>query len=137
MNSWISRVGTVSLVFGLVACGAPKSDDSTASADKGLKVVTTFLPITLFTEAVAGDCATVTALIPPNLGPHDFQATPADVSALGKAQVLVKNGLDMEGFLDKMVEVHARIRSHEIHNTSSRGLRIFRVSCKTRISEEH
>ncbi len=104
MNSWISRVGTVSLVFGLVACGAPKSDDNTASADKGLKVVTTFLPITLFTEAVAGDCATVTALIPPNLGPHDFQATPADVSALGKAQVLVKNGLDMEGFLDKMVE---------------------------------
>jgi zinc transport system substrate-binding protein len=66
-------------------------------------VVTTFLPITLFTRAVAGDCATVTALIPPNLGPHDFQAKPGDLTALRQARVLVKNGLEMEGFLDKLV----------------------------------
>ena len=89
---------------GLVACGGSTPEDDRSSAGKGLRVVTTFLPITLFTEAVAGECATVTSLIPPNLGPHDFQASPADVSALGSAQVLVKNGLEMEGFLDKMVE---------------------------------
>ena len=102
--SWLSRVGAVSLIFGLVACGGSSPEDDRSSAGKNLRVVTTFLPITLFTEAVAGDCATVTSLIPPNLGPHDFQASPADVSALGSAQVLVKNGLEMEGFLDKMVE---------------------------------
>ena len=89
---------------GLVACGGSTPEDDRSSAGKDLRVVTTFLPITLFTEAVAGECATVTSLIPPNLGPHDFQASPADVSALGSAQVLVKNGLEMEGFLDKMVE---------------------------------
>jgi zinc/manganese transport system substrate-binding protein len=66
-------------------------------------VVTTFLPITLFTRAVAGDCATVTALIPPSIGPHDFQSSPDAVTALGRADVLVKNGLGMEGFLDKLV----------------------------------
>jgi zinc/manganese transport system substrate-binding protein len=66
-------------------------------------VVTTFLPITLFTRAVAGDCATVTALVPPSSGPHDFQAKPGDLVALREAQVLVKNGLEMEGFLDKLV----------------------------------
>ena len=91
-------------MFGLVACGGSSPEDDRSSSDKGLRVVTTFLPITLFTEAVAGECATVTSLIPPNLGPHDFQASPADVSALGNAEVLVKNGLEMEGFLDKMVE---------------------------------
>ena len=89
---------------GLVACGGSSPEDDRSSTGKDFRVVTTFLPITLFTEAVAGECATVTSLIPPNLGPHDFQASPADVSALGNAQVLVKNGLEMEGFLDKMVE---------------------------------
>lgn len=101
--SWLSRVGAISLMCGLVACGGTSPEDESSSAGKGLRVVTTFLPITLFTEAVAGECATVTSLIPPNLGPHDFQASPADVSALASAQVLVKNGLEMEGFLDKMV----------------------------------
>jgi zinc transport system substrate-binding protein len=66
-------------------------------------VVTTFLPITLLTRAVVGDCATVTALIPPSLGPHDFQAKPGDLTALRQAGVLVKNGLEMEGFLGKLV----------------------------------
>ena len=74
-----------------------------AAADKAFKVVTTFLPITLLTRAVVGDCATVTALIPPSLGPHDFQAKPGDLTALRQAGVLVKNGLEMEGFLGKLV----------------------------------
>lgn len=68
------------------------------------RVVTTFLPITLFTRAVAGDCAEVTALIPTASGPHDFQARPGDVAALKNARVLVKNGLEMESFLDKLVK---------------------------------
>ena len=87
----------------LAACGAPRQNAPDAATDKAFKVVTTFLPITLFTRAVAGDCATVTALIPPNLGPHDFQAKPGDLTALRQARVLVKNGLEMEGFLDKLV----------------------------------
>ncbi len=68
------------------------------------RVVTTFLPMTLFTRAVAGDCAEVTALIPAASGPHDFQARPGDVAALKNARVLVKNGLEMESFLDKLVK---------------------------------
>jgi len=66
-------------------------------------VVTTFVPITLFTRAVAGDCAAVSPLIPANTSPHDLQARPADLATLGRARVLVKNGLGMEGFLDKLV----------------------------------
>ena len=93
----------MSLMLGLVACGAPSVNNTDATEDKGLTVVTTFLPITLFTEAVAGDCADVTALIPPNLGPHDFQATPSDLTDLSGANVLVKNGLGMEEFLDDLI----------------------------------
>lgn len=87
----------------MTACGiTPRSEPSAGTPSK-LPVVTTFLPITLFTRAVAGDCATVTALIPPSTGPHDFQAKPGDLAALRQARVLVKNGLEMEAFLDKLV----------------------------------
>ena len=103
MTTLLARAGAFSLALALAACGAPRQAPSNAAADKAFKVVTTFLPITLFTRAVAGDCATVTALIPPNLGPHDFQAKPGDLTALRQAGVLVKNGLEMEGFLGKLV----------------------------------
>jgi zinc/manganese transport system substrate-binding protein len=86
-----------------VACGAPREADRPTEKTTGIEVVTTFLPITLFTRAVAGDCATVTALVPPTTGPHDFQAKPGDLAALRQARVLVKNGLEMEAFLDKLV----------------------------------
>lgn len=80
-----------------------ESSGSPAAGSGRLQVVTTFLPITLFTRAVAGDCATVTPLIPAGTSPHDFQARPADVVTLRQAAVLVKNGLGMEGFLEKLI----------------------------------
>jgi zinc/manganese transport system substrate-binding protein len=99
----LKLAGVVIGALVLAACGASRQNAPDAAADKAFKVVTTFLPITLFTRAVAGDCASVTSLIPPNLGPHDFQAKPGVLTALRQARVLVKNGLEMEGFLDKLV----------------------------------
>lgn len=101
--SWCARAATLSLALVLAACGGSRQNAGGSSGGQGLQVVTTFLPITLFTRAVAGDCATVTALIPTNQGPHDFQAKPGDLAALRQAQVLVKNGLNVESFLDKLV----------------------------------
>ena len=105
MASLVSRFSAVSILLGLFACGTPPSTDDSSSGSEGLKVVTTFLPITLFTEAVAGECADVTSLIPPSLGPHDFQASPSDLAALSQASVLVQNGLGIEEFLDELVAV--------------------------------
>ena len=99
----LRRAAVLGLAALLSACAAPRQNETVAQAEGGLQVVSTFLPITLFTRAVAGDCATVTALIPPSIGPHDFQSSPDAVTALGRADVLVKNGLGMEGFLDKLV----------------------------------
>jgi zinc/manganese transport system substrate-binding protein len=66
--------------------------------------VTTFIPITDFTKAVAGDRAEVTQLLPTNVGPHDYQAKPEDAQKLTKADVLVENGLGMEEFLADLVK---------------------------------
>lgn len=103
IHALLIRAGALSLSLLLAACGAPQQKAEGSSSSSRVPVVTTFLPITLFTRAVAGECATVTALIPPNAGPHDFQARPGDLAALRQARVLVKNGLEMESFLDKLV----------------------------------
>jgi len=89
----------------LLGCrAAVEPPDPRAGRPDRPQVLTTILPITLVTRAVAGDCAEVTALIPAASGPHDFQARPGDVAAIRNARVLVKNGLGMESFLDKLVE---------------------------------
>ena len=103
LQDLLKRSGVVIGALLLAACSASRQEPPDTAAGKAFKVVTTFLPITLFTRAVAGDCATVTPLIPASTGPHDFQAKPGDLTALRQARVLVKNGLEMEGFLDKLV----------------------------------
>ena len=106
-------VGAIAL--GLGSCTAPASNSDANSSDASdaevavtsedsLKVVTTFLPITQFTKAVVGDRAEVTQLIPLGTGPHDYQAKPSDVQLLNQADVLVQNGLEMEEFLEDMID---------------------------------
>ncbi len=98
------------LAIALSSCTAPTVTTSTSRStaedlpqDK-LQIVTTFLPITNFTQAVAGDRAKVTQLLPLNVSPHDYQSKPQDVRRLAEADVLVENGLALESFLGGLVE---------------------------------
>ncbi|GAB4216491.1 MAG: metal ABC transporter substrate-binding protein [Synechococcales cyanobacterium] len=104
---WIAAaiLGLGSLTVGGVGCGQTRPSQEVPPQDTPppLTIVTTFLPMTQFTQAVAGDLATVVPLLPPNIDPHDFQARPEDVQTLANAQVLVKNGLQLETFLDGLI----------------------------------
>ena len=80
------------------------SQTQPSSASSELQVVTTFLPVSRFTKAVAGDRAEVTQLLPTNVSPHEYQATPEDAQKLAKADVLVQNGLEMESFLTSLIQ---------------------------------
>ncbi len=96
-------VSAIALSLGSCASNASPQTQSPTSR-KELQVVTTFIPITDFTKAVAGDRAQVTQLLPTNVSPHDFQAKPEDAQKLTKADVLIENGLGMEVFLDELVK---------------------------------
>lgn len=115
----MARVGAAGSLLALLAVLAGCAP-SRPPAGLGIQVLTTFFPITLFTRAVAGDCATVKALVPPEQGPHDVQARPADLAALRQARVLVKNGLGMEAFLPRLLEAAGNSRLRVID--SSRGI---------------
>lgn len=94
-----------------VSCVANSSIESTTGENTAvveeqdeLEVVTTFLPMTQFTKAVVGDRAEVVQLLPINVGPHDYQAKPADVQAIAQADILIKNGLELESYLNNMIK---------------------------------
>ncbi|WP_414545370.1 metal ABC transporter substrate-binding protein [Nostoc sp. CCY0012] len=77
---------------------------ATPANQERTKVVATILPTYLFTKAVAGDAADVSILVPPTTDVHDYQATPDDVKAIASANILVKNGLGLEEFLDSTIK---------------------------------
>jgi zinc/manganese transport system substrate-binding protein len=109
LQNGVQRTVAVAIALGLGSCAAPSATSEagapeTAASEEVLQVVTTFLPITQFTNAVAGDRAEVVQLLPTNVGPHEYQAKPGDVQAITNADVLVQNGLEMEFFLDDMIE---------------------------------
>jgi zinc transport system substrate-binding protein len=92
------------LSVGILGCSQTRREEPQAQQGSDPpKVVTTILPMTQFTRAVAGDRAEVTPLLPPQMGPHDFQARPEEVRLLAQADVLVINGLGMETFLEGLI----------------------------------
>jgi zinc transport system substrate-binding protein len=84
------------------SCASPPANPAASKTE--IKIVTSTLPVTNFTRAVVGDRASVKYLLPPNIGPHDYQAKPEDVRTLAEADVLVKNGLGLDQYLDGLVE---------------------------------
>jgi zinc transport system substrate-binding protein len=83
---------------------SPKIQEATSLQTGKTKIVTTFLPMYIFTKAVTGDAADVEILVPPGTEVHEYQATPNNVKAIATANVLVKNGLGLEKFLENTVK---------------------------------
>ncbi|BAZ43729.1 putative periplasmic solute binding protein for ABC transport system [Chondrocystis sp. NIES-4102] len=93
---------------------------ATAQNNSKLKIVTTFLPIHLFTQAVVGDTGEVKILISPGTEVHEYQATPEDAKILATADVLVENGLGMEEFLSGLIANVGNAKLQQIN--SSKGI---------------
>lgn len=77
-----------------------------AGAAEPLRVLTSFLPMEIFTRNVVGDTpgVTVASMLPASLGcPHDYALTPGDMKKIASADLFVANGLGMEEFLGEPV----------------------------------
>lgn len=75
----------------------------TVQAEERLKVMATVPPLYYFTVNVAGHRADVELLLPSQLSPHDFAATPRDLRRLSQARLLFVNGLSLEGWLEGLL----------------------------------
>jgi len=71
---------------------------------KTLNVMTSFSILGDITQQVGGTHVKVTSLVGPDGDPHTFEPTPQDSAALSKADVVVVNGLELEGWLDRLIK---------------------------------
>ncbi|ANV27332.1 MULTISPECIES: zinc ABC transporter substrate-binding protein AztC [Agrobacterium] len=69
-----------------------------------LKVVASFSIIADFAKNVGGDRVEITTLVGPDGDAHVYEPRPADAVAVSKADVVLVNGLEFEGFLKRLIE---------------------------------
>jgi zinc/manganese transport system substrate-binding protein len=67
-----------------------------------LKVVASFSVLGDLVKQVGGDQVAVTTLVGPNGDTHTYEPKPSDAKAIGAADLLVVNGLGLEGWMDRL-----------------------------------
>jgi zinc/manganese transport system substrate-binding protein/manganese/iron transport system substrate-binding protein len=94
-------------LLGVAACGGGSGGSGTTASAEGaagkLTVVATTTQVADFARNVGGDRVEVVQLVKPNVDPHDYEPSPADVQALAEADVVVQNGVGLERWLDQLV----------------------------------
>ncbi len=69
-----------------------------------LKVVTSFSILGDFVKNIGKDLVEVQNIVPENADPHVYQPTPRDVALISKADLVIINGLDFEGWFKRLIE---------------------------------
>jgi zinc/manganese transport system substrate-binding protein len=105
-TSWIAALAATATV--LAGCGSGDGEAgqaaSAASGGTPLAVVATTPEVADFVRNIGGSDVSVTQIIKPNVDPHDFEPTPADIKAISEAKVVVKSGVGLEEWLDRTIE---------------------------------
>ena len=92
----------LSLTLLLTGCSAP-AVNTDSSKDK-LNIVATTTMLADLVSSIGGERVTVNGLMGPGIDPHLYQASAGDVSLMQKADVVVYNGLHLEGKMGEIFE---------------------------------
>lgn len=113
MNKKLPLIASVCLAA-VIVCGCAVNQKTagagTAAADPKdarLKVVTTTTMLADLTGRIGGDAVDVRGLMGPGIDPHLYQASAGDVTSMQEADVVVYNGLHLEG---KMGDIFASLK---------------------------
>jgi zinc/manganese transport system substrate-binding protein len=74
-----------------------------AGADR-IRVVTTTAELKALTQAVAGDRVEVDSLVRGNQNPHDFEVRPSQMVKLRRADLVILNGLELDGWAEVSIQ---------------------------------
>jgi zinc/manganese transport system substrate-binding protein len=99
MRRCVALVAASALVTtALAGCNSSGSDVA------GVQVVATTTVLGDLVRNVVGDAADVEVLMPIGVDPHDFEASSQQVAAIERADLVVANGLGLEGGLSDILE---------------------------------
>lgn len=79
-------------------------DMGTAAAPEKPRIVATTTVLADIIRNIGGDRVSVDSIIPPGVGPEDYEPKPEDVKKLVDASLVVSNGAGLDDFLDKLIE---------------------------------
>lgn len=91
------------LSAGLSGCSASEAAKQ-APADDRLFVATTLFPYYDFVRQIAGNRVRLKLVVPAGMDSHSFEPTPADMISLQEADLLIRNGGEMEHWTDEVLE---------------------------------
>lgn len=74
-----------------------------APAQARLSVVASFSILADMARQIGGEHISLRAIAGPDVDAHGFQPRPSDAAALAGADVVIRNGLGFEGWLDRMI----------------------------------
>ncbi|MGE4451423.1 MAG: metal ABC transporter solute-binding protein, Zn/Mn family [Castellaniella sp.] len=103
IGAWLAGAACVLVL--VAAAGAPAAARAEDAADDArLPVVASFSILGDIVREVGGDDIRLDVLVGPMRDAHTFEPTPKDARALGRARVLVVNGLGFESWMPRLVE---------------------------------
>jgi ABC-type Zn uptake system ZnuABC Zn-binding protein ZnuA len=108
-RSAVRRASVAVAVILVAACGPAASapgattSGSANSAEGALKVVTTTTVFADIVQNVGGSRVAATSIIPPGVGPEDYEPKPDDARKLADAKLIVSNGVGLDDFLDRLL----------------------------------
>ncbi len=82
----------------------PFASPLTARSAELARVVATFSILGDMVKRIGGEQVIVTTLVGPEGDTHVYQPTPADARSVSEADMLIVNGLEFEGWLDRLVD---------------------------------
>lgn len=94
MKDWLTRAAVCSVIT-FTAASALQAEP--------LQVVATFSIIGDFAAEVGGDRIALRTLVGPDSDSHVYEPRPADAIALARADVILTNGLEFEGFMTRLI----------------------------------
>jgi ABC-type Zn uptake system ZnuABC Zn-binding protein ZnuA len=68
-----------------------------------IKVVTTTTVFADIVQNIGGPRVVATSIIPPGVGPEDYEPKPDDAKSLANAALIVSNGVGLDDFLDRLL----------------------------------
>jgi manganese/zinc/iron transport system substrate-binding protein len=109
MKIWIQTITLGSAIFFSAACGGPSPE--TGEAPGRLRIVATTSIVGDLVRTIGGDDVELETLMGAGVDPHLYKPSAGDVRKMAAAQVLVYNGLHLEG---KMTEVLAEMGTRRV-----------------------
>lgn len=95
---------SISILFPFFSCSNKTPANSNTNNNK-IKVFVSFNPLKELTEAIGKDKVEIETIIPQGTEPHDFEPKARDLEKLSKADIFIYNGLGMENWVDKSLNV--------------------------------